>query len=228
MAPLPKNDNPLASGVSDREKRARAHAARRALGESTSTNLADFLGPTQSELYKLIAVPEQCSQQELQAAYKRRALEEHPDKGGDQASFIRVAQAYETLRKNESGGADSEGFGFHEGMSEDEMMHRASDMFEQVIKGLDILSDGDKASEMLDALLFKDEDGNDMHLGLTGRWFRWGFKKVVASFAPWLLTLLTSDNAQINIGGETMSGAELKHMHEKSKNKRKAAPEVDL
>mmetsp|Transcript_50526 Transcript_50526/g.163594 ORF Transcript_50526/g.163594 Transcript_50526/m.163594 type:complete len:262 (-) Transcript_50526:205-990(-) len=97
MAPLPKNDNPLASGVSDREKRARAHAARRALGESTSTNLADFLGPTQSELYKLISVPEQCSQQELQAAYKKRALEEHPDKGGDQERFDELQHAYSVL-----------------------------------------------------------------------------------------------------------------------------------
>mmetsp|Transcript_24539 Transcript_24539/g.62727 ORF Transcript_24539/g.62727 Transcript_24539/m.62727 type:complete len:225 (+) Transcript_24539:89-763(+) len=198
------------------------------LGLDSPLGAAASARMSRAEALRVLGVAKGASETEVKSAYRAKSLETHPDKGGDQASFIRVAQAYETLRKNESGGADSEGFGFHEGMSEDEMMHRASDMFEQVIKGLDILSDGDKASEMLDALLFKDEDGNDMHLGLTGRWFRWGFKKVVASFAPWLLTLLTSDNAQINIGGETMSGAELKHMHEKSKNKRKAAPEVDL
>lgn len=97
MAPHPKNDNPLAAGVSDREKRARAAAARRALGESTSTNLADFLGATQSDLYKLIGVPEDCTQQELQASYRRRALEEHPDKGGDQARFDELQHAYSVL-----------------------------------------------------------------------------------------------------------------------------------
>ena len=37
--------------------------------------------------------------EELKAAYRKRALETHPDHGGDEASFRRVLHAYEEARR---------------------------------------------------------------------------------------------------------------------------------
>jgi len=95
MAPVPKDDRTYGFGASDREKRARAAAARRAMGEETEP--AMVLEPGQANLYELLGVEAWCSQQELQAAYRRRALQEHPDKGGDQERFDELQRAYGVL-----------------------------------------------------------------------------------------------------------------------------------
>lgn len=48
-------------------------------------------------LYALLRVAEDCEDAELRAAYKQRALEEHPDKGGDQERFDEITRAYGLL-----------------------------------------------------------------------------------------------------------------------------------
>jgi len=48
-------------------------------------------------LYAILRVAWDCDDSELRAAYKQRALEEHPDKGGDQERFDEVTRAYGIL-----------------------------------------------------------------------------------------------------------------------------------
>lgn len=47
--------------------------------------------------YSLLGVTAASNPEEVRAAYKRRALETHPDKGGDPEEFLRVKQAYEAI-----------------------------------------------------------------------------------------------------------------------------------
>lgn len=47
--------------------------------------------------HEVLGVPEAASPSELRAAFKRRALESHPDKGGSSAAFQQVLAAYELL-----------------------------------------------------------------------------------------------------------------------------------
>lgn len=47
--------------------------------------------------YTLLGVTAASNPEEVRAAYKKRALETHPDKGGDPEEFLRVKQAYEAI-----------------------------------------------------------------------------------------------------------------------------------
>lgn len=47
--------------------------------------------------YTLLGVTATSNPEEIRAAYKKRALETHPDKGGDPEEFLRVKQAYEAI-----------------------------------------------------------------------------------------------------------------------------------
>lgn len=49
--------------------------------------------------YALLGVTPRSNAEEVRAAYKKRALETHPDKGGDPEEFRRVKQAYEFLNR---------------------------------------------------------------------------------------------------------------------------------
>lgn len=99
MAPTPKPDANQRVGTSDREIRARAAAARLA-PVGPAAGQAALAG--QTDLYEVIGVSEDCSAQELSAAYKRRVLQEHPDKGGDQARFDELQHAYSILADDAS------------------------------------------------------------------------------------------------------------------------------
>ena len=48
-------------------------------------------------LYATLGILRTCSDVEIRAAYKRRALETHPDKGGSHNSFLQVIQAFTAL-----------------------------------------------------------------------------------------------------------------------------------
>jgi len=48
-------------------------------------------------LYATLGILRTCSDLEIRAAYKRRALETHPDKGGSHNSFLKVIQAFTAL-----------------------------------------------------------------------------------------------------------------------------------
>lgn len=56
----------------------------------------------QLEALQLLELEQDCSWQQVQQAYRRKAGENHPDKGGDAATFMEIREAYEILRKARS------------------------------------------------------------------------------------------------------------------------------
>mmetsp|Transcript_10634 Transcript_10634/g.21277 ORF Transcript_10634/g.21277 Transcript_10634/m.21277 type:complete len:203 (-) Transcript_10634:88-696(-) len=80
-------------------------------------------------LYNVLGVSKDSSSAEIRKAYRKQALLNHPDKGGDKALFIKVAEAYEVLgdesrRERYDRGGDS-GREIYQGFD----FGRASDMF---------------------------------------------------------------------------------------------------
>ena len=47
--------------------------------------------------YDLLGVKKNATNDELKKAYRKKALKEHPDKGGDPEKFKDISKAYETL-----------------------------------------------------------------------------------------------------------------------------------
>ena len=90
-----------------------------AVGRFTSTSAKDF--------YKVLGVEKSATQQDIKKAYRKRAMETHPDQGGKKEDFAQVAEAYEVLSNQEkrqvydSHGAEAvnnmgQQGGFHGGM----------------------------------------------------------------------------------------------------------------
>ena len=51
-----------------------------------------------SDLYKTLGVTKNTNEAELKKAYRKLAMEHHPDKGGDADKFAQINNAYETLK----------------------------------------------------------------------------------------------------------------------------------
>jgi DnaJ-class molecular chaperone len=80
------------------------------------------------KLYDVLGVSQDCSKDDLKRAYKKMAVQHHPDKGGDPEKFKEIANAYDVLmddqkrqmydqlgdeRFDEAGGAQGGGAGPH-------------------------------------------------------------------------------------------------------------------
>jgi molecular chaperone DnaJ len=50
------------------------------------------------DYYEVLGVSKNASADELKKAYRRHAVEHHPDRGGDEAKFREVSEAYEVLK----------------------------------------------------------------------------------------------------------------------------------
>lgn len=160
---------------------------------------------------------------ELKAAYRKRSLETHPDKGGSADEFVKVAEAYEELLV--SGGGEGGGGAAGErkfrhrragggGMSEEEMadqMKRAEDMFFDMF---DDLFDEDTVGDAVDNLFAQFSGGGKQGYGM----------KMVKAFVKWvapkLMKLLENEGTTISINGQSMSGPEFKEWRERKRQAR--------
>lgn len=50
-----------------------------------------------TQYYELLEVPKDATTEQIKKAFRKKALKEHPDKGGDPAKFKHLKEAYDTL-----------------------------------------------------------------------------------------------------------------------------------
>jgi len=50
------------------------------------------------DYYSILGVPRNASDQDIRKAYKKQSMQHHPDRGGDEAKFKEVNEAYSTLK----------------------------------------------------------------------------------------------------------------------------------
>ncbi len=77
-----------------REPRGRASTAARSKGEEAARP-----GEASFSVWDVLGVGRDVTEQELKAAYRRRALETHPDHGGSEEAFRRVVRAYDEAQR---------------------------------------------------------------------------------------------------------------------------------
>ena len=53
------------------------------------------------DLYKLLGVPEESSQEQIKKAFRKAAFKHHPDRGGDTGLFQKINEAYQVLGDSE-------------------------------------------------------------------------------------------------------------------------------
>src|SRR5476651_91402 len=57
--------------------------------------------PTKRDYYEVLGVGKDASADEIKKAFRRAAVEHHPDRGGDEAKFKELNEAYEVLKDND-------------------------------------------------------------------------------------------------------------------------------
>jgi len=50
-----------------------------------------------SDYYEILGVSKDATSEQIKKAYRKKALEHHPDRGGDQEEFKKINEAYQTL-----------------------------------------------------------------------------------------------------------------------------------
>jgi hypothetical protein len=150
------------------------------------------------------------TEKELKAAYRTRSLETHPDKGGSDEEFVKVAEAYEVL--SEGGGEAGGGYTFTGENGEEGRMRQAEDMFFEMF---DEYFNGDAADFFIDKIFAK----QPQEVWLMKAWkssMKWVARLVISK----IMSLLEDDTVMINVNGQSMSGADFKAWRERSRTKR--------
>ena len=161
---------------------------------------------------KELGLPAKFNQKDLKAAYRKKSLTCHPDKGGSTEAFLRVAEAYETLsggssRPSSFSGRPSSSRSSGSGVGIDpedlqEAMRKAEEMFDKVFE--DFFEKGFESTDALVDNMFGDAKGPA----------KWLLKKVVKKIAnavgPALVSAFESEGTTINFNGMKMSGEEFK------------------
>mmetsp|Transcript_24458 Transcript_24458/g.37677 ORF Transcript_24458/g.37677 Transcript_24458/m.37677 type:complete len:210 (-) Transcript_24458:1295-1924(-) len=172
------------------------------------------LAMTRSEALKELRVKSGFTDKELKSAYRKRSLETHPDKGGSNEEFVKVAEAYEVLSSGGSGHKFSSGTdGGGPRRSDDERMKEAEDMFFQMFE--DFFEH--QASDVYIDKLFGDPRQLSLSKRLVKSTFKWFAKVAVNKLGD----LLENDSVTINVDGQTMSGADFKAWREKMRKRKK-------
>lgn len=94
------------------------------------------------EFYKTLGVNKSASKEDIKKAYKKEAMKHHPDRGGNEATFKKLNEAYDTLKDSNkkanydatSGGSGMGGNpGFHYKTTTN--VHNINDIFGQAFGG---------------------------------------------------------------------------------------------
>eukprot|EP00746_Dinoflagellata_sp_MGD_P022660 gnl/MRDRNA2_/MRDRNA2_153031_c0_seq1.p1 gnl/MRDRNA2_/MRDRNA2_153031_c0~~gnl/MRDRNA2_/MRDRNA2_153031_c0_seq1.p1 ORF type:complete len:209 (-),score=51.20 gnl/MRDRNA2_/MRDRNA2_153031_c0_seq1:132-758(-) len=174
-------------------------------------------GMTSMEARKELQLPDTYSEKELRSAYRKRAAETHPDKGGSTAEFLKVSEAYELLSSMKSGKHKSS---FGMGKNEEELMRHAEMMFDFVMNELG--EDLDTEVDNFNELIMDDiNDSIEEYLGETG-WKQWIVKGMVKFLSNGFFSvmgkmMIESEDMQVNISGQQVNAAELVNWWKKKK-----------
>lgn len=95
------------------------------------------------EFYKILGVNKSASKDDIKKAYKKEAMKHHPDRGGSEATFKKLNEAYDTLKDTTKkanydatggapGGMENMGGGFHKTSTN---VHDINDIFNQAFGG---------------------------------------------------------------------------------------------
>jgi len=95
--------------------------------------------------YSILGLDETASQEQIKAAYRKLALQHHPDKGGDPKKFSQLTEAYDTLKdqakRNEYDFTFKQGDSFDSWLDQNfyfrRMQHNQNILVEQVIEFAD-------------------------------------------------------------------------------------------
>jgi curved DNA-binding protein len=85
--------------------------------------------------YDILGVPREATPQQIKSAYRKLAMEHHPDRGGNESTFQKINQAYDTLsdpRKRTQYDTESH---FRAGEGNQRSFEDIHDMFNQMFRG---------------------------------------------------------------------------------------------
>ena len=86
--------------------------------------------------YDILGLPRGASPQDIKTAYRKLAMEHHPDRGGDESTFQKINQAYDTLSDNNKRGMyDNQAGPRFTNNPNHRSFEDIHDMFNQMFKG---------------------------------------------------------------------------------------------